>query len=617
MSKYPASGLLLILQKLSPNTTIPDIETDNNQHALRQTERLRDWVAAADKVLSLNSVDTYLLSLRMAIIGLAALSVFSFLSGDMTPTLTVAVVFSAVVSAMLYVSVRRNNTLTHWERWVPNIYLMLPHSYGLYVNGTQASSVTLAVIMISYMTLPRGSARVVTAWYLTAFIALWANGTADPGLMLRQSMTILLSVMFLDALTGRIETIVKFMRDLLRNLQSLRENVDNEYLQHRNDYARLRRFRRQLDLARDVLLIVRLSDGLIVDCNKSAENVTGYSRSALLDTHLWQLLEKIGNEDGYFDLSKRLIEKASYRDETALATANNKRLPIELEITVEESSDLMLVLARDISDRIRTEQQIRRSHQDADAARTEAEKALVRAEIANNAKTQFMARMSHELRTPLNNIDGALHLLRKNADEQSTRYIDGAMQASAKLMSMLSDIMDVANTESGQLTLDLAVFEPARIALDLENEFKPKAEDKQILLTVKGGADLPKRLIGDELRIRKICTHIIDNAIKYTDQGKVSVEFEAMPGRNPAEQESIQLFMRVQDTGSGIAPENMGRVFDTFTTASNDTQMESEGVGIGLALCQRLARSMGGDIELKSSQGAGTRVELTVELGLA
>jgi len=404
---------------------------------------------------------------------------------------------------------------------------------------------------------------------------------------------------------------------LLRNLQSLRENVDNEYLQHRNDYARLRRFRRQLDLARDVLLIVRLSDGLIVDCNKSAENVTGYSRSALLDTHLWQLLEKIGNEDGYFDLSKRLIEKASYRDETALATANNKRLPIELEITVEESSDLMLVLARDISDRIRTEQQIRRSHQDADAARTEAEKALVRAEIANNAKTQFMARMSHELRTPLNNIDGALHLLRKNADEQSTHYIDGAMQASAKLMSMLSDIMDVANTESGQLTLDLAVFEPARIALDLENEFKPKAEDKQILLTVKGGADLPKRLIGDELRIRKICTHIIDNAIKYTDQGKVSVEFEAMPGRNPAEQESIQLFMRVQDTGSGIAPENMGRVFDTFTTASNDTQMESEGVGIGLALCQRLARSMGGDIELKSSQGAGTRVELTVELGLA
>ena len=245
---------------------------------------------------------------------------------------------------------------------------------------------------------------------------------------------------------------------------------------------------------------------------------------------------------------------------------------------------------------------------------TELKKAQETAEAASQAKSEFLANMSHEIRTPMNGILGMLKLL-QNTDLSSRQrdYVSNTEGAARSLLGLLNDILDFSKVEAGKMTLDPHPFDLDKTLRDLGVVLAANLADKQIEVRVDVQPDVPRELIGDDMRLQQVLINLGGNAIKFTNQGEVVVTVRVV-SRDAV---STLLEFSVRDSGIGIAPEKQEHIFSGFSQAESNTTRRFGGTGLGLSISKRLVNLMGGDLLLESALGLGSRFFFQIPFTLA
>ncbi|MDY6899364.1 MAG: ATP-binding protein, partial [Cyanobacteriota bacterium] len=257
---------------------------------------------------------------------------------------------------------------------------------------------------------------------------------------------------------------------------------------------------------------------------------------------------------------------------------------------------------------------------------TELVRAKEIAEAANQAKSEFLARMTHELRTPLNAILGFTQILCRNPklENKQKQYLDTILRSGKHLLELINDILDISKIEAGMAEVHITSFDLYRLLDGIEAMLHLKARTKQLQLKFELSPELPQYVQADENKLRQVLINLLENAIKFTSSGSVVLQVTVLQEEklksstsfSSSSLSTLRLGFKIEDTGKGIAPEELERIFDAFVQ-SNPTYQTEDGTGLGLAICKRFVQLMGGDIEMRSTLGQGTTVKFHILLGLA
>lgn len=245
-----------------------------------------------------------------------------------------------------------------------------------------------------------------------------------------------------------------------------------------------------------------------------------------------------------------------------------------------------------------------------DAVRAEA---LQRAQAADRAKSAFLATISHEIRTPMNGVLGMTELLLQEEQAASIREQLTVIQRSGHLMvALINDVLDFAKIEAGRLSLERTDFSLRHLLEDVERLFRPTAQARGLRFQFELDPSLPEAVQGDPFRLQQVLGNLVSNALKFTERGGVTVRIR----RGPATSEPVQVHFEVEDTGIGIAPEALPRLFGAFEQGDGSTTRRFGGTGLGLALSQQLVTLMGGSIQVDSQPGRGSRFSFSLSFSV-
>jgi len=356
-------------------------------------------------------------------------------------------------------------------------------------------------------------------------------------------------------------------------------------------------------------------DGRWLNVNETLCQILGYRREELfglsfqdlthpddLHTDLAQVRAMLNGDIDHYQLEKRY-----YRKDGSIVWAN---LTVALVRTASGDPDYFISVIEDISlkkrmqaelDNYRTGLERLVKHRTAELERSQG-----RAEAANIAKSSFLANMSHEIRTPLNAIIGMAYLLRfTRLDEEQRNQLDTIHMAGRNLLHLLNSVLDLAKIEAGEDELKFAPFSPVQLANDVQLMLGPLAESKGLSLVVEAAhSDVPPAIEGDEGRIRQMLVNLVNNAIKFTHEGQVTIALKRLEAEGDA---LPMLRMAVSDTGIGIEPARQAELFSPFVQADASSTRAYGGTGMGLTIVRELAARMGGQAGLESTPGTGSR----------
>ncbi|WP_260293172.1 ATP-binding protein [Sedimenticola hydrogenitrophicus] len=234
------------------------------------------------------------------------------------------------------------------------------------------------------------------------------------------------------------------------------------------------------------------------------------------------------------------------------------------------------------------------------------------AEAANQAKSEFLANMSHEIRTPMNGVLGMCQLLQSTPLTQKQQlYLNTISAAANSLLMIINDILDFSKIEAGELQFEASPFNLNQVLEEIADLMIPAVAQKRLKLVYDISLDIDDQIIGDSLRLKQVLTNLINNAVKFTREGQVLLRV-GVQERDP---ERLTLAFAVEDTGPGIAPDQIERLFHPFTQADASTTRRYGGSGLGLSICQRLVKKMGGEITVATRPEGGSRFSFSACFG--
>jgi PAS domain S-box-containing protein len=408
---------------------------------------------------------------------------------------------------------------------------------------------------------------------------------------------------------GQNRTLLQQMKDQNMILDT-RVNEKTQALrlkseQHQRDYALLRSV---MDAIPDYIIFNDL-DGNMMGYNKAFEN---FVQAGSLD-----LIGKSSNEVVSVELGQSLVamSKASLTRSTEQGLAQVVETPAN---TYEVFSNQLYSQTAEIVGTINLVRDVTAQY----SANVALEQAKNQAEYANQAKSQFLANMSHEIRTPINAIKGMLFLLaRTRLTNEQQQHILNAEGASVSLLHLVDEVLDLAKIESGNMSvikmptsIDKIVDQAVKLNIGMISE-------KQLSLKINIAVDVPDIVLTDDLRLVQVLTNLLNNAMKFTHQGEISLTVEKVNTGNDAvgttfNDSPVLVRFIVADTGIGIAKEKQGHLFEAFRQADESMTREYGGSGLGLSICQQIINLLSGDISLKSDLGKGTSFTFVLPFNL-
>lgn len=389
-------------------------------------------------------------------------------------------------------------------------------------------------------------------------------------------------------------------------LQLVERDGEQLFLAMINDITERQATEQALDMARRVLDMtsdaIFWSDeqGRFIYVNDAACRALGYSSAEL---HAMAVMDIDCNHDasnfGGFIQTLRREQVMTF--ESRHRRKDGSTFPVEMVVNLLSygGQTYLCGFARDIS------------------LRRQAEEVLVQAkeaaEATTRAKNQFLANISHEVRTPLTGIMGMSQLLHLTPlSEEQREYLYNLDSSSQSLLVIINDLLDLTRIEAGRIQLEQDPFQPAQIAAEVVRVHEPVARRKGISLYLELDPELPCQLRGVPQRVKQILHNLVGNAVKFTDQGSVTLTIA--PDRQ--EGETFWLSCRVSDTGIGMSDETLARLFSPFSQGDSSIARRYGGTGLGLAICRRLTELMGGSITVESTHGLGSCFQVLLPLQL-
>ena len=336
-----------------------------------------------------------------------------------------------------------------------------------------------------------------------------------------------------------------------------------------------------LQVAPVALCVIRRTDGTVVLENSLSQQWLGGGGERSKLCHGWIF---------------RAFDEPDSRNSDEIEMEDGRLLYLAFAPTRYNGQDVLICAFSDISARKQIEVTLDRARQLADRA--------------NEAKTLFLATMSHEIRTPLYGVLGTLELLaRTELNDQQNNYLKAIERSSGNLLQLICDVLDVARIEAGQLQLELNTFSPLELIEEVVQGYSGAAQAKGLQLFALIDSTVPEWLSGDVARIRQILNNLLNNALKFTDYGKIVLRLK-MDSRDD---ERVMLHWQVSDTGKGIAHDEQARLFEPFYQVES-AQNVVAGTGLGLSICKRLMHLMNGTMRLVSEPGLGSSFTLYLPL---
>ena len=344
-------------------------------------------------------------------------------------------------------------------------------------------------------------------------------------------------------------------------------------------------------------LIITDANYKILRVNQAYHQLTGYESEELIGKTPMIFTEPKGDKQGFREMWHALKIEGSwnsfYLDRTKEGKEYHVRVSVSAVTDDQNQPSHYVIHLVDISETKAAEKTLRDAQD--------------KAEKASLAKSQFLANMSHEIRSPLNSIITVNELLlQSNLPNDAEKLVSISLSGGKSLMNIINDVLDFSKIEAGEMQLKQSRFNILRLIEETLDLFKHTAQEKNIHLSYIVEPDLNIYFIGDQVRVKQILTNLVNNAIKFTTQGGVSIRLKNSPNK--------ELILEVRDTGLGLSKEDAEQVFIKFFQADDSNTKKYEGTGLGLAIVSSLTQLMKGQISLNSALGQGST--FTVELPL-